>query len=493
MTNSKTTKRALLTSAVSLVLCFAMLLGTTFAWFTDSVTSANNIIKSGNLDVLLYHADKAAPTDTVVDNSTTLFDDVALWEPGAMVWEKLTVENVGSLALKYNLSVNITEISSVNGRSLADVLKVAVMNEVPTRENVAASATQPLATFNVESDKALNPGISDTFYVAIYWAPSANDNDYNVADGALKATLGVNLVATQLEAELDSFGSDYDKDAKYPLVKGQKIESGIYDENPALYDETLAEPDSEYIAIDFVKDGKQQWVVSKRSETVVVSVDGANARTARNYEVKDASGGKLWSIIRDLQNNEHTTVYLLPGTYNEGTTINVYSSMDIIGLGDKDSVKVVKISSSDSNRHLFNCNGTKADYIQVTLRNLYLDATANTTSGKDNAAVQSIRKTKVKCYDLTIVKGTDWSAVAFYVNGNNAVDGVKYPAYLYAENCVLNTSRTFGIVTTSGTYKFYHTNLTYNGGNSAYTTNSGSTLNKKMEADDWWETESNSM
>ena len=57
MTTRKGTKRALLMSVMSLFLCFAMLLGTTFAWFTDSVTSANNIIKSGNLDIELEYWD----------------------------------------------------------------------------------------------------------------------------------------------------------------------------------------------------------------------------------------------------------------------------------------------------------------------------------------------------------------------------------------------------------------------------------------------------
>ena len=57
MPNKKITRRALLTSMLSLLLCFAMLVGTTFAWFTDSVTSANNIIKSGILDVELTYSD----------------------------------------------------------------------------------------------------------------------------------------------------------------------------------------------------------------------------------------------------------------------------------------------------------------------------------------------------------------------------------------------------------------------------------------------------
>ena len=54
----RSTKSALLMSAISLLLCVSMLIGSTFAWFTDSVTSANNIIKSGTLDVELDYATK---------------------------------------------------------------------------------------------------------------------------------------------------------------------------------------------------------------------------------------------------------------------------------------------------------------------------------------------------------------------------------------------------------------------------------------------------
>ena len=76
--------------------------------------------------------------------------------------------------------------------------------------------------------------------------------------------------------------------------------------------------------------------------------------------------------------------------------------------------------------------------------------------------------------------------MAFYVNGNNAVDGVKYTAYLYAEDCNLNTTQAFCVVSTNGTYKFYHSGLTYGG--KEYTTNSGSNKNIKMEPNDWdWE------
>ena len=112
----KTTKRALFSSVVALILCFSMLAGTTFAWFTDSVESGVNQIIAGNLDVELYNGlDANAPK---VNTGTMLFDDVKLWEPGAVAYEILTVANEGTLALKYNLAVMAQNATVVNGKKI---------------------------------------------------------------------------------------------------------------------------------------------------------------------------------------------------------------------------------------------------------------------------------------------------------------------------------------------------------------------------------------
>ena len=74
---TKRTKRALVSSALALLLCFTMLLGTTYAWFTDSVSTVNNKIVAGNLDIELYSAmqpDNGTVLDwTMVDASTNIF------------------------------------------------------------------------------------------------------------------------------------------------------------------------------------------------------------------------------------------------------------------------------------------------------------------------------------------------------------------------------------------------------------------------------------
>ena len=96
---TKNSNRALLTSVVALILCCSMLIGSTFAWCTDSVSTGVNQIISGNLDVELYN-DGVKVTET-----TQLFDKVSKWEPGAVAYENLTVANEGDLALKYKLSL----------------------------------------------------------------------------------------------------------------------------------------------------------------------------------------------------------------------------------------------------------------------------------------------------------------------------------------------------------------------------------------------------
>ena len=223
MKTKRTTKSALISSVLALFLCITMLLGTTYAWFTDSVESANNIIKSGNLDVELYHTNDK-DTREKVDNNTKLFDDIALWEPGAVVYETFEIVNEGSLALKYLLSVNVTNaIANANGNTLSDILKVGVIKGGATSTDRAALISEvktwaALTSFN-EAGNLVNQNDNAVYTVVIYWEPSANDNDYNMNNGKgnpLTLDIGVTLLATQYTAESDSFDDQYDAGAALP-------------------------------------------------------------------------------------------------------------------------------------------------------------------------------------------------------------------------------------------------------------------------------------
>ena len=228
MKKRHSTKHALLTSSISLILCIAMLAGSTFAWFTDSVTSDRNVIVAGNLDIELYHEDKATNgVSKAVDGSTVLFDDVDsnLWEPGAMAWEKFTVTNAGTLALKYQFKLNAFDATVIDGVSFATMLKVAVVdaNFDYTRENVAAIPESQWKNIDavdlVSSTAPLLAGNSESFGVIIWWQPSDIDNKFNMNNGKtgeVKVEVGVVLNATQAENEKDSFGSDYDANIQWP-------------------------------------------------------------------------------------------------------------------------------------------------------------------------------------------------------------------------------------------------------------------------------------
>ena len=243
MTNRKSTKKALLTSVLCLMLCFSMLVGTTFAWFTDEVKSGVNQIIAGNLDVELYHADKGTNGESKpVDGGTLLFDDVTLWEPGAVAYEKLTVANEGTLALKYALSINFTDENTVEGYGLSSALQVAVVEGNVTSREAAIKAGEGkwenLKDFTLTG--ALEAGKngeipSDSYTIVIYWEPGDDDNNWNVNNGKttsdgkeyLHIDLGVKLVATQKDAESDSFGNDYDKNASVVVENGGDLAAAI--------------------------------------------------------------------------------------------------------------------------------------------------------------------------------------------------------------------------------------------------------------------------
>ena len=231
MTNVKSTKRALLSSALALFLCFAMLLGTTFAWFTDSVTSANNIIMSGNLDIELEYWNGSDWVD-VKDKSDILTNN--LWEPGTTEVAYFRIANAGTLALKYQFGINIVDEkkgTNVAGEEflLSNYLQFGVVEgkngETDAYENRNAAVVDILdaKVLSAGYGKAASmiSGDVDYFALVVYMPTTVgNEANYKTAEKNENADkyrpqidLGVNVYATQLAAEEDSFGTDYDADA----------------------------------------------------------------------------------------------------------------------------------------------------------------------------------------------------------------------------------------------------------------------------------------
>ena len=236
MNNKKATKRALLTSVMALVMCVVMLVGTTFAWFTDTASTGVNKIQAGNLDVeLAYKNAETMTTDTgfkAANKDTPVFKEGALWEPGHVEYVVLKISNAGNLALKYKLGINIaseTGSTNVDGNAfnLSDYIRFAVLDDDKSslgRDDLVAAAEKvgsKLINEGYSKENNLNKTNDADIVTLVVWMPKSvgNEANYKVAEGitAPSIDLGINVVATQLTYEKDSFDDQYDKDAEYPI------------------------------------------------------------------------------------------------------------------------------------------------------------------------------------------------------------------------------------------------------------------------------------
>ncbi|MBQ6552973.1 MAG: hypothetical protein IJL83_05105 [Clostridia bacterium] len=226
MEKTRSTKRALVSSLLVLALCFTMLAGTTFAWFTDSVTSTGNIIKAGNLKISMKWAngteDPAAASWN--DASAGAIFDYSLWEPGYTEVRHIAIANDGSLALKYKVQI------AANGTvsALADVIDVYYYDpavQIASRADLDESKrigtlAEALAGMSATAEGVLVPvgkegnGLrsSETLTIALKMRESAGNEYQGLSIGT---DFSVKLAATQYSFEADSFDETYDAAADY--------------------------------------------------------------------------------------------------------------------------------------------------------------------------------------------------------------------------------------------------------------------------------------
>lgn len=224
MTTKKATRRALTMSLLSLLLCVSMLVGTTFAWFTDEVVSGKNLIASGNLDIELeYSKDMTDGSWKPVKDQSDLFSET-LWEPGHTEVVYLRISNLGSLALKYQLSMSFTETEGINKAGerfwLSQYLKYDVQNVTAAFADRAAARAAVENTAETLAEYAVNGAMeagaaAKTVALVVYMPEEVgNEANHNGTDAPV-IDLGIKLFATQKTSETDSFGDDYDKAAAW--------------------------------------------------------------------------------------------------------------------------------------------------------------------------------------------------------------------------------------------------------------------------------------
>lgn len=192
MNNTKTTKRALLSSVAAMLICITMLIGTTFAWFTDKASATVNKIQAGNLKVQLLDESGADLEGQTLawQKATDHESEAVLWEPGCTYeLQPITIKNAGNLALKYKIA-----ISGIKGS--------AKLNE---------AIEWTIGGNDLENENHLTAGSFHTLTIKGYMKENAG-NEYQ---GLSIDGIGITVYATQDTVEHDSTTDQYDAPAEY--------------------------------------------------------------------------------------------------------------------------------------------------------------------------------------------------------------------------------------------------------------------------------------
>ena len=327
--NKKATKRALLTSVMALVMCVVMLVGTTFAWFTDTASTAVNKIQAGNLKVDL-EMQKPDGSWVSAKGQTLEFkkaadaptDEQVLWEPGCTYeLPKLRVINNGNLALKYTI-----EITGINGDAkLNDAIDWTI--DGITLDNTFTS---------------LAVGANKEFTIKGHMKEAAG-NEYQ---GLSIYGVGITVFATQDAVENDSYNNQYDKDAgtaHYTLAEFNALTEvpedvkvvylNIGDVSLADGDVTIGNKDicdmwtwdrnTDHNVGEILEDGRKVYMV--RDTDTIYSSNKAGITLYISGSVKDNPEGGL------NQSDSHAITFNIPDASNvvftKDFTVNGYFRM----------------------------------------------------------------------------------------------------------------------------------------------------------------------
>ena len=457
MTN---TKRALFLSIVSMFLCIVMLASTTFAWFTDSVESTNNIIKTGTLKVTMGYSDKLG--DTYADASEGAIFNYKLWEPGHTDEKYIEIKNEGDLAFRYNLGIVPTGEVSI----LADVIDVYfALNPTTDIEKFAdaekagykkvgtlaqliadpdgmaygvllpASGSSNIDETQADAANALTGSLKAG--ILLHMQESAG-NDYQ--DKSIGSDFRVILNATQFTYENDSFDNQYDVDATYPVSTNEEFEEAIdavTDVNSGVDSAVIALASGTFDTNFKVAGGKD------------VTISGNGADTVLNGQIATTASNEGTLILRNLTVNVSDAIEDSTGISQTGkSAIAIWGDQTVIcenvtfNMDLADSTAITSwwdtgVGTTIIVRNCtFNCNGQRP--IRATG-----NVTVENTTFNDpyRYAVQLTAKTStanlmdkaiINFNNNTIVNGT---------NGKDFVYGIQLEGADYGcHDCVINGS-----------------------------------------------------
>ena len=219
MNESTKTKKALRGSLFALFLCIVLLIGTTFAWFTDTASTGVNKIQSGNLKVDIIgensndHVEKLNFTKAADAESEQI-----LWEPGCRyLTEGFRIANKGNLALKWKVKVNKGTTDANEGDyDLLDVIDFYLVTK-------AADGTETETSLDEFTGNLKKTETSGVYYIkGVMQTTAGNEYQGLTLDG-----ITITVYATQDTVENDSFNNQYDKNATYPVASANELKDAL--------------------------------------------------------------------------------------------------------------------------------------------------------------------------------------------------------------------------------------------------------------------------
>ena len=442
MNNKKATKRALLTSVMALVMCVVMLVGTTFAWFTDTASTGVNKIQAGNLDIELQmkEGDNWVPAEgktltfKTKDNRAT---DKILWEPGCRYeLPELRIVNKGNLALKYKVIINGIEGDAKLNEAID--WTIAYGNEIDKLTGdinefeykmlpkAAGAADYPSQTFTIKGTMKKEAG-----------------NEYQ---GLSIDGIGITVVATQYTYEKDSIDDQYDANANATIqVNSENIQDYLDGKYGSIDGMTLVLAEGNYGTLEL---GRATKYPGSHTETYLLkSGDVLDAKTIDEIKETIATnpGGGYGTpcYIRSMSNVTFKAAV--------GAQVSVAGVYAFSGHRYQDGYDYVL------DRDVV--NGSNTYYVANRLTNITFDgitftAKSNVETSQEQAIINGFTFKNCTFNIGHTENNSDYIALRYYNENNNG--NVRN---LVVDNCKFNncrqgvyTSHVYGVSVTNSTF-----------------------------------------
>ena len=435
MNNKRATKRALLTSVMALVMCVVMLLATPFAWFTDTASTGVNKIQAGNLDIEVeYTLDGETWND--LDRATDIFQK-GLWEPGHTEVVALKFKNNGNLALKYSINMNIVdETAGINKFNqeykLSDYLKVKTLSQEASligdicigmafsarNDGLGYTATANFKDAAVlDHDLLLTPGEVGNYLIMKVYMPETVGNEANAisTEKAASIRFGLNVVATQVTYEKDSFGNTYDKDATYPVADAAALAASVAD---------LANEGNKNVVVSVAQDMNNiAGIKTAKGNTLTMDLNG------KTLGVSTGTGSPN-TTTNGMQLLQGSTVTLKNGTYkaNQGGDPNRNIAVLIQNYSNL-TIEDCTLDMKDANDGAGNSAGTTYA-LSTNCGKVVIKGNTNITARTDNEYALDVMHWENTGYEA---EGT---SVTFDETMTGTVNG-KIAVYCYRDGAVV--------------------------------------------------------